>query len=415
MRYVSTMALGIALALGAVTVAGIDPALAQKKKKEEAAKAPDFKLSKPVREAVVAAQAALKAGDTATAEAKLAEAKAAATTDDDKYVVGSVMYDLARTQNSPVKQGEAIEAMLASNRVSGAQLATFYFASGQIAYNNKNMALAEQRLDQAIKAGVADPNAFALLVEAKNQAGKPAEAIAALEEAIAKQKAAGQVVPNEWYARGISIGYNAKLAPQLEHLTQEWLAAYPSPSNWRDSLITYRDLNKVDPEYELDLMRLMRTAGALKGERDYMDYVQATYLKFPTEANAVIDEGVSSGNIKLSGNASEIKTIVKGKLAADKTATQSAANDAKAGKGSGKLALGTGDALFGAGDYTQAAEVYRAALAKNDVDKNLVNTRLGAALARAGQKDAARQVLGQVTGPRAGLAKYWMVWLDQKA
>jgi len=407
------MALGIALALGAVTVAGVEPALAQKKEKE--AKAPDFKLSKPVREAVVAAQNAIKAGDTATADAKLAEAKAAATTDDDKYVVGSVMYDSARTQNNTAKQGEAIEAMLASNKVTGAQLSTMYFASGQIAYNNKNMALAEQRLQQAVDAGVSDPNAFALLVEAKNQAGKPADAIAVLEQAIAKQKAAGQAVPNEWYARGISIGYNAKLAPQLEHLTQEWLAAYPTPSNWRDSLITYRDLNKVDPDYELDLMRLMRTAGALKGERDYMDYVQATYLKFPTEANAVIDEGVSSGNIKLTGTANEIKTVVKGKLAADKTATQSAANDIKAGKGSGKLALATGDALYGAGDFAQAADVYKAALAKGDADKNLVNSRLGAALARAGQKDAAKQVFSQITGPRAGLAKYWMVWLDQKA
>jgi tetratricopeptide (TPR) repeat protein len=405
------MALGIALALGAVTVAGVEPALAQKK--EKAAKAPDFKMSKPVREAVIAAQTAIKAGDTATADAKLAEAKAAATTDDDKYVVGSVMYDSARTQNNMAKQGEAIEAMLASNKVTGTQLATMYFASGQIAYNNKNMALAEQRLQQAVDAGVADPNAFALLVEAKNQAGKPADAIAVLEQAIAKQKAAGQAVPNEWYARGISIGYNAKLAPQLEHLTQEWLAAYPSPSNWRDSLITYRDLNKVDPDYELDLMRLMRTAGALKGERDYMDYVQATYLKFPTEANAVLDEGVSSGNIKLTGTANEIKTLVKGKLAADKTATQSAANDIKAGKGSGKLALATGDALYGAGDFAQAADVYKAALAKGDADKNLVNSRLGASLARAGQKDAAKQVFAQVTGPRAGLAKYWMVWLDK--
>jgi len=222
-------------------------------------------------------------------------------------------------------------------------------------------------------------------------------------------------VPNEWYARGISIGYNAKLAPQLEQLTQEWLVAYPTPSNWRDSLITYRDLNKPDADYELDLMRLMRAAGALKGERDYMDYVQATYLKFPTEANGVLDEGVAKGDIKLTGNANEIKTLVKGKLAGDKTATQSAANDVKAGKASGKLALGTGDALYGAGDFAQAAEVYKAALAKGDVDKNVANTRLGAALARAGQKDAAKAAFSQVTGPRASLAKYWMVWVDQKA
>lgn len=413
MRFVSTITLGAALALAGATVAGIAPAFA-KDKKEEPAKAPSYKLSKPVRDAVSAAQAALKANDLVTADAKLAEATAAATTDDDKYVIGSVKYDLARGQNNVAKQGEAIDAMLASGRVDPATLPTFYFASGQIAYNNKDMAKADQRLTQAIAAGVTDPNAFALLVEAKNQQGKPADAVSTLEQAIAKQKAAGTTPPKEWYERGVSIAYNAKLAGPLEHLTQEWLAAYPTPSNWRDSLITYRDLNKVDPETELDINRLMRAAGALKGERDYMDYVQQTYLKFPTEANGVIDEGVASGNVKLTGNASEIKTIVKGKLSADKTATQSAANDVKAGKGTGKLALATGDALYGAGDFTQAAEIYKLALTKGGVDANIANTRLGAALARAGQADAAKQAFAAVTGPRQGLARYWMVWLDQK-
>ena len=235
-----------------------------------------------------------------------------------------------------------------------------------------------------------------------------------LEQGIAKQKAAGQTVPNEWYARGISIAYGAKLAPQLEQLTQEWLASYPAPTNWRDALITYGDLNHVDAEYSLDLYRLMRAAGALKGEHDYMDYVQATYIKYPAEANAVIDEGVASGNINLASNknATEIKGLVKGKLTADRAATMSAANDAKAGKVSGKLALATGDALYGYGDYAQAADCYRAALAKGGIDANVANSRLGAALARAGQKDAAKQAFAAVTGPRTGLAKYWLVWLN---
>lgn len=412
MRFVSTIALSVTLALAGATVAGVQPAFAQKKEKEAAA--PALKLSKPVREALVAAQNAVKAGDLATADAKTAEAKAAATTEDERYYTGSILYDIANKQNDHAKQLSAIEMMLDSGKVPPASVANYYLAAGKLAYQAKDMAKAEQRLGQSISAGTTDPDAYALLTETKNQLGKPAEAIQALEQAIAKQKAAGQAVPNEWYGRGISIAYQAKLSPQLEQLTQEWLAAYPTPSNWRDSLITYRDVNKVDAEYELDLMRLMRAAGALKGERDYMDYVQATYLKFPTEANGVIDEGVASGNVKLTGTASELKTLVKGKLAGDKTSTQTAANDVKAGKGTGRLALGTGDALYGAGDFAQAAEIYKIALTKSDVDKNVVNSRLGAALARAGQKDAAKQAFSAVTGQRQGLARYWMVWLDQK-
>jgi hypothetical protein len=41
-----------------------------------------------------------------------------------------------------------------------------------------------------------------------------------------------------------------------------------------------------------------------------------------------------------------------------------------------------------------------------------VNTRLGMALAMAGRKDEAKQAFSAVTGPRAGLAKYWLIYLD---
>jgi hypothetical protein len=199
------------------------------------------------------------------------------------------------------------------------------------------------------------------------------------------------------------------VAAAAGRIAQEWIAAYPTKTNWRDTLIIYRDINKIDSDQELDLMRLMRTAGALKGERDYMDYVQATYLKFPAEAKAVLEEGGAAGFVNLSsGNAKEIYAIVKGKIAADKASlTKTAA--------SGKSALSTGDAYLGYNDWATAADLYRQALAKGGVDANVVNTRLGMALARAGQKDAAKQAFSQVTGARAGLAKYWMIYLDKSS
>ena len=44
----------------------------------------------------------------------------------------------------------------------------------------------------------------------------------------------------------------------------------------------------------------------------------------------------------------------------------------------------------------------------------MVNTRLAFALAHQGQKDAAKQALASITtGPRAQLAKYIAVWIDQ--
>jgi tetratricopeptide (TPR) repeat protein len=413
MKFVSTMALGLALAFGATVTLGT-PAVA----KEKAAKPASFNLSKPVREAAAAAQKALTANDTATAATQLAAAKAVASTPDDNYVLGSIAYDLGRKTNNMAQQLEGIDAMLASGKVDATQQPNFYLAQGQMAYQTKQYAKAETALDQAIRLGVSDPNAFALLVETKNQNGKPAEAVEALESAIAKQNAAGQAIPTEWYGRGLSIALSAKqkdpatqarLGAASGRIAQSWIAAYPTKTNWRDALIIYRDVNKIDPDQELDLMRLMRTAGAMKGERDYMDYVLATYLKFPGEAKALLEEGSAAGYVNLgAGNPKEIYAIVKGKIAADKASLSKTAS-------TGKNALSTGDAYLGYGDWATAADLYRMALAKGGVDANVVNTRLGMALARAGQKDAAKQAFSQVTGPRAGLAKYWMIYLDKSS
>lgn len=415
MKTVSKMALGLALALGATSMVATAPAAA----KEKQAKPQSFNLSKGVREKVAAAQTALQANDTATAATQLAAAKAAISTPDDKYVVGSIQYDLASKTNNSADQLGGIEMMLESGKVGAEQAPKFNLAAGQLAYQAKQYAKAEQYLGQAAQLNANEPNVYALLVETKHQLGKTPEAIAFLEQAIAKQQAAGQAVPSEWYGRGISMALAAKpkdpatqaqLATSATRLTQSWVAAYPTKTNWRDSLIIYRDMNKIDAEQELDLNRLLRVAGALKGERDYMDYVQSTYLKFPAEAKAVLEDGKATGTLNLAspGNAKEIYGIVSGKIAADKASLSKTAP-------SGRAALATADAYLGYKDWASAIDLYKQALAKGGVDANIVNTRLGMALAMAGRKDEAKQAFSAVTGSRAGLAKYWLIYLDHPA
>jgi hypothetical protein len=79
----------------------------------------------------------------------------------------------------------------------------------------------------------------------------------------------------------------------------------------------------------------------------------------------------------------------------------------------GTPALRTADALFGYGRYTDAIPLYRAALTKGGVDSNLVNLRLGMALALANQRAEAETAFRAVTGPRAEIANYWMAFLNQ--
>ena len=73
-----------------------------------------------------------------------------------------------------------------------------------------------------------------------------------------------------------------------------------------------------------------------------------------------------------------------------------------------------GDAYFGYREFAPAIELYRAALQKGGQDANLVNTRLGAALALAGQRAEAEAAFRAVTGPRAELAQFWLLWLSTR-
>ena len=65
--------------------------------------------------------------------------------------------------------------------------------------------------------------------------------------------------------------------------------------------------------------------------------------------------------------------------------------------------------------YPQAADMFKTAIQKGGVDANVANLRLGEALAHAGQKDAANQAFGAVTGKTQALAQYWTVWNNQGA
>ena len=77
--------------------------------------------------------------------------------------------------------------------------------------------------------------------------------------------------------------------------------------------------------------------------------------------------------------------------------------------------MNTGNAFLGYAQYAEAADMFRAALTKTGVDADTANTRLGIALALAGQKPAALQAFGAVTaGKRGEIARYWALWLNQQ-
>ena len=78
--------------------------------------------------------------------------------------------------------------------------------------------------------------------------------------------------------------------------------------------------------------------------------------------------------------------------------------------------LRIGDRYYGMGNYAKAVELYRAwRWASRASTPRLANLHIGMALARAGDKAGATTALNAVTGPRADIAKYWLVYVNQQA
>lgn len=412
MRIVSTLAL--ALAIGGMGIAA--PALAKKEPK-----AAPVKYTPAVQNALAAAQKALAANDLATAQAKIAEAKPLVATDDDRYITGSLQYQLGQKNKDQAMINEAIDMMAASGKAPAEQQQQLLVIQGKLAYQAKDYRKAETALVAAQKAGSTDADLVPVLVSSMANNGETLQALQTLNTAIDQSTAAGKPAPVEWYQQGISAGYRAKGAPAdlaaihdaTTELTKKWVTSYPTKSNWHDTLAIYRDSYKVPTDVQIDIFRLLRAAGALLGDADYREYAQDVYLRYPNEAMTVLQEGSSKGvvNLTAKNDAAEILGIVKAKVAADKASLPAADKSARAAA-NGKAALSTADAYAGYGMYAQAIDLYKVAITKGGIDAPTAGLRMGWAQALSGDTAGAKQSFATVTGIRKPLADFWTIHLD---
>jgi predicted Zn-dependent protease len=269
--------------------------------------------------------------------------------------------------------------------------------------------------ERALAVNPNNAEALALLGETRNSQGRANEAVGLFQRALKAKSAGGQKADENWYKRAIAIAYQAQLPSAME-LSRQWVAAYPSPASWRDALRIYRRLGQPDQSAILDMLRLSRATGALDGDADFHSYAfLASEGSSPGEARAVIDEAIAAGKIDPNKKLfKEIIPILKANRELLREGLPAVEKNALADPAA-RLAMRVGEAYYGYGDYAKAAELYRAALSKSGADTSLLNLRLGMALARAGDKAGATAALNAVTGPRAELAKFWLLYLNNRA
>jgi tetratricopeptide (TPR) repeat protein len=302
----------------------------------------------------------------------------------------------------------AIDAIAASGHLDSARTAELYKSLGAKLFTAKQYAQAATALQRAAALSPADTNLQMMIADVRMLEGRKGDAAAIYGQVIKAREAAGQKPEEVLYKRAVQAAYDAQL-PALDELAKQWVTAYPNPESWRNSIAVYRNKTKPDLEGTLDLLRLMHATGSLNRSNDLALYVRILSDRSNfIEAQNVL-AGISAGGEIDAGGLDSLKATVATKPKVSGAELQSAAKSAQ----SGMALLRVGDRYFGLGDYAKAAETYRAAKAKG-VEAGLADLRTGIALTRAGDKAGATAAFNAVSGPRAGIAQYWLLHLQSR-
>ena len=373
----------------------------------------ELDISKEARNAIIELQTAVNANDIANIPAKLAAAQAVAKTNDDKFVIAINQTKAATAAGDLAGMRAGIDALRASGNATTPDLVARYNNLGKRYYDAKQFDQAAATFEQTLAVDANNSDALKMLASTRETQGRKGDAVSLMAKSIAVANAAGGKPSENDYKYAARLAYDSK-SPAASTITQAWLADYPTATNWRDGLRIYRDVNALDGNARIDVLRLARAANALVGESDYFAYVNELVTRgYLNEAKAVLDEAGTKKAIDV--NKSAFKQFAPKLAKAPSRATVDAAAKAALAKSTGRDAMDAGDTLYGLGAFAEAAPLFKAAAAKGGVDANLANLRLGMALARAGDKAGATAALNAVAGPQANTAKYWLIWLSSQA
>lgn len=421
MRKVSSVALGLMLALGGVSL-GVSAPVAIAK--EKAPKAPPAKPSAGFIGPVQKLQEAINKKDVAAAQAALAVAQTAAKTPDDAYFLNSMKLNLSILTQDAAMQAEALKGMLDSGFTPVEQQGQFSAIVASRAYDAKDYDTAITYAEKAMALNYKPDEVNVILAQAVwgKGRGNPAETARGLgyfKKAIDARKAAGLAVDPQWYQVGVQQASNANLPQMTEWATMAY-EAKPSGDNLRTVLrIFQRDNPTMTNRENLDLLRLMQYSGGLAVKGDFLEYAEMAFKGgIYGEVKSVIETGRTTRDARsnfylTSVDGVENYTVATSKIAGDKATLGAAATDS-AKAATGKIAAATADAYMGYGDNAKAISLYELALQKGGVDAGEVNTRLGIAQARAGNIEAAKASFAKVTGGNRGaIAQQWLKWLSR--
>ncbi len=371
------------------------------------------KAANAQRDAAVAALGTAVAAE----KAQLEGAYTAATTADDKYVAGQLGAQLGALaqDRSIIRRG--YETMLGSGKYPAADVPKLQSAIGEMCYDLKDFACAQLQLTAAVAGGQRSGNAEVLLADSMIQQGQINQGLQQLMAAIQTRKAAGTLAPEDWYRRGLSAAYKAKLLDQAANFSSALVEAYPSKDNWGGAVSVLRLVAKYEVQERLDLMRLMARTHSFAEGSDYAEFIQAADpRRAPAEVLVVLEEGLAAGKLQQSDIfVSEARTQAEARKKEDAAALPGLEKSAMMPSATGNMIAATGDAFLSNNQPAKAEMLYSLAMQKGGVDLQRSLTRLGIAQVDQGKYAEANANFAKIEGIRKPLAKLWITYTNQKA
>ena len=276
-------------------------------------------LSREESAAILPLYQAVQASDWATANGALAAAQAGARTPAARYLVGQLLLQIGRGTNNQQVQAQAVDAMLASGGAPADALPILLETQVDFAIRANNFAAAEAPLTRIIEANPNNVDRILQLAEIKNRLNKAEESNALYQRALQLSSANGGTAPEALYRRLLGAAYQAR-SPQAAEHARNLVRAYPSPTNWHDALVIYAELGNADSALKLDTYRLMRAAGAMTTERDFLELSEAANgARAFGEVKSVLEEGIRRNIFATNAAyARERLGVVNGRVAGDR-------------------------------------------------------------------------------------------------
>lgn len=402
-----------ALVLSALAFGGafhVPTAVAAEKaeKKQAAAKQP--KPSKKVHKPLVEAQKLVEAKDFANAKTKIAELEAMSDlTEDDRYFIASLKYNTGQGLNDNAMVESALE-----------QMATNSFTADKDKIQRALMSLALQQenhpkaIERAKTLLAANPNDASLMMDLGRiyyMTDDYNNALASLKQGIETAKKNGQQPDETSYKLVAQAALQAKNNAEVMSAMKALVSAYPSATNWRDTLVLFRDQAGLTDPIILDSYRLQWVNNALSGERDYIEMAELALKRgLPGEAKAVLEKGTSTNVFaKAKALATELLTTSRNRSAADQKELPALEKEARTAKTGDMAASTVGQAYLSYGNFPKAVEFYKLGLQKGVKNRDEANLQLGMALIGAGQVQEASAAFAEVKGSLKQLADLWAV------